>query len=49
MAEDITNPKKINRIKMFEFGHRGYEQITKNSTIRHSGNNLGGRLEDSRK
>lgn len=49
MAEDITNAKEINRIKMFEFGHRGYEQITKNFTIRHSGNNLGRRLGDSRK
>lgn len=41
MTEDPTALREINRIKMFEFGHRGYEQSTEESSIRHPGSNLG--------
>lgn len=40
MTEDTAAPWEINRIEIFEFGHRRYEQSIEDSSIRHAGRTL---------
>ena len=40
MTEDTAAPGEINRIEIFEFGHRRYEQSIEDSSIRHAGRTL---------